>query len=166
MKLARFFAILALFLSALGSLACSGNAGKNANSQAAATANHSIDNPNSPKTNVEELGLLVNIPYTPEDIVWKEDAAHKHLTGVLRFSAEDAGKLVAEAGKIRAPQNVSVPVESWFPDELVAQADMSGDSSLKGVSYAANNFYQEPYVDGRIIRVEGGDYFILELAGK
>ena len=147
-------------------LACGGG-NKNANSVPPQTASNGlVDNANSAKTNVEELGLLVNVPYEAQDIVWKEDAAHKKVIAVLRFSPTDANKIVAEAEKMGAAENVSVAVEIWFPDELTAQSDMSGDSALKGVVYPANEFFQEPFTTGKITRIDGGDYFVLELAAK
>ena len=80
----------------------------------------------------------------------------------MRLSPSDANKLVAETGAAGTPES-SIAVESWFPDELIAQSEMSGDSALKGVSYPANAFVQEPYTVGKITRIEGTDYFILEL---
>lgn len=164
MKILRAGVILAPFLCAACLSACVGG-NKNANTRpATATSNSLTENANSAKTNVEELGLLVNVPYETEDIVWKEDAAHKKIIAVLRFSPADSAKLVAEAAKTGGPQNVSIAVETWFPDELTAQSDMSGDSLLKGLAYPANAFYQERYNEGRITRIEGGDYFVLELS--
>jgi len=136
---------------------------KNSNLEANNSSNISAENSNAAKTNVEELGLLVTIPYEAEDIVWKEDAAHKKITAVLRFSPEDANKITADATARRAPQNVTLSTPSWFPAELIAQSEMTGDDVLHGTSYAADAFYQEPYSAGRIVRVEGTDYFVLEL---
>ena len=148
-------------------MAFSGCGGGNKNANLATTvANGTLENANSAKTNVEELGLLINVPYEAEDIVWKETANHKQIIAVLRFSAEDANKIVTEAAPRRAPQNVTLSSEPWFPAELIAQSEMSGDDSLKGLAYAAASFYQEPYTSGRIVRIEGTDYFILELSAK
>ncbi len=119
-----------------------------------------------PKTNAEELGMLIQLPYEVEDIVWEQDAAKRNITAILRFSSEDADKLVAEAEKFGAGRAVSMSVESWYPDELIAQGEMSGDSTLKGTAFSANAFFQEPYTAGRVIRVEGVDYFILEVSSK
>ncbi len=153
--------ILALFVSTTSFLACV-DAGGNANSTRPANAPASAEKPNSLKTNAEELGLLVRVPYQTEDIVWKEDTAKKRILAVIRFSPEDANKLVAEAGAAGTPES-SIPVESWFPNELIAQSETSGDAALKGLSYPANAFVQEPYTIGKITRIDGTDYFILEL---
>ena len=166
MRILRTAVILALFLS-LG--AFSGCIGGNNNSNTNSVAiNPTLENANSAKTNVEELQLLVNIPYEveDEDIVWKESAAQKKLLAVLRFSTGDANKIVAEATARHAPQSVAVPSETWFPSELIAQGELSGDDSLKGSAYAADSFFQEPYTSGRIVRIEGTDYFVLELSSK
>lgn len=156
-------ALLCLFAVSLS--ACGGSRGVNTNSPVT-SANTVGENVNTAKTNVEELGLLVNIPYETEDIAWKEDAEHKKLIAVLRFSPEDSKKLVSDVEKSGAPENVSIAVENWFPSELTAQSEMSGDSALKGIAYPANIFFQEPYSTGRITRIEGGDYFVLELTAK
>ena len=156
--------ILALLLSVASLLACVGGQG-NATSPAATNgSNRGMGNSNSAKTNVEELGLLVKVPYATEDIVWKEYPTSKKVIAILRFSSADANKIVAEAGGI--PERTGIAVESWFPEELIAQTEMSGDNALKGVSYPATAFYQEPYTIGKITRVDGSDYFILELIAR
>jgi hypothetical protein len=141
-----------------------GGAGPASNQPSA--ANSSAENSNAAKSNVEELGMLVNVPYEAEDIVWKDDAAHKRLVAVLRFSSADADKVVAEAMTHGTPQPVTMSTETWFPAELIAQSDMTGDNQLRATAYAADGFYQEPYSSGRVLRVEGTDYFILELSKK
>jgi hypothetical protein len=143
-----------------------GGANKTEKPASSPVSNTSAENSNAAKTNVEELSLLVNVPYESEDIVWKEDTAHKKLIAVLRFSTEDANKLAGDAAGRRAPENVTLTSASWFPAELIAQSEMSGDDSLHGISYAADVFYQDPYSSGRIVRIEGTDYFVLELSSK
>ena len=155
--------ILALFLSAATLTACV-DGSKNANVPGSSAPSNAAAN--SARTNVEELGLIANISYPTEDIVWKEDAAKKRIIAVMRFSSADSDKIVAEASKNGSPQNAEIAVENWFPDELVAQGEMSGDNALKGLAYPANAFFLEPYTSGRITRIEGGDYFVLELIAK
>ncbi len=144
---------------------CVGSDRMQSNSTSAPTL-PTTENANTAKTNVEELGVLVNVPYEAEDIAWKDDAANKRLIAVLRFSAEDSAKLVEEAEKVRPPQHVNLPTEAWFPAELIAQSDLSGDDTLKGNSYAATNFLLEPYINGSITRIENTDYFVLEVSAK
>ncbi len=164
MKFYRAVVILALLSSSWPLLSCGGPR-KSGDTQAN-SANQANDAANVTKTNVEELGMLINMPYETEEAVWRSDPEQKKITAVLRFSSEDARKFTEQAEKQKKPTNAVIGTESWFPAELVAQSDQSGDDSLKGISYAANDFYQAPYTDGRIIRVENTDYFVLELIAK
>jgi hypothetical protein len=155
--------ILALIVSA-GLSGCGGSAA-NVNTNLAVNTSAAV-NANAARTNVEELSLLVNVPYNAEDIAWKQDAEKRTIIAVFRFSPEDADRAAADAKKFGQGQQVTLAVESWFPDELIAQAEVSGDNSLKGTAYPGNAFFQEPYSSGRITRIEGVDYFILELSAK
>jgi len=166
MKPLRVDVILAfLFFTALLN-ACGGGSGNAKSKAAPITPNSANETTNSPNTNVEELGLLVRVPYDAEDIVWKDYASHKKLIAVLRFSTADCERIVADAQNYRKPESVSIQSESWFPDELVAQGDISGDDTLKGISYGANAFLQDPFNEGSIIRVEGTNYFVLQATAK
>jgi hypothetical protein len=138
--------ILALFLCAATLQSCGSMADGNVSNTGnkSTSANSQDDNSNSPKSNAEELGLLINLSYDTDESLWKEDAANKKLTAVLRFTPADANTVVSQAEKIRAPQEVEIATETWFPGELIAQSELSGDGNLKGRSYAANDFFQEP----------------------
>ena len=162
MNKARIFTFLTLLTMLLLIISCAGDQkGTNINRQT--TANASNENTNSTKTNIEELGLIIKVPYETEDIVWRQDAEHKKLLAVLRFSPEDATLLVADSEKFGSLGEVSIAVEPWFPEELTAQSEMNGDNALKGMTYPANVFFQPPYTAGRLTRIEGTDYFVLEL---
>ncbi|MFN2502383.1 MAG: hypothetical protein ABR530_10275, partial [Pyrinomonadaceae bacterium] len=91
----------------------------------------------APRTNVEELGVLIRVPYETEDIAWKDYPAEKKIIAVLRLSPLDADRLVAAAQPFGPPQLVTVSIEPWFPDELIAQGDTSGDSNVRGQAYPA-----------------------------
>ena len=164
MKTLRVAAILPLFLVIQLFIACTNSSSTTSNS--GSSANNAADNSNSARSNVEELGVLINMPYEAEDVVWKDYQEQKKVVAVLRFSTADANKLVAQAEKVRKPNPVTVGSESWFPPELVAQSDVSGDNSIKGVSYAADEFLQAPYNDGQITRIKDTDYFVLEVSAK
>lgn len=162
MNQVRTAVILALFLAVFTSVGC----GPSANSNAVNTAaNESSNNANVANANVEELRLLIAMPYEPEEAVWR-GTDQKKLIAVLRFSGTDADKLVEDAKKIRPPTSAKISSESWFPAELIAQGDISGDDTLKGATYAANNFFQPPFNDGKLTRIEGTDYFVLELSAQ
>jgi hypothetical protein len=141
----------------------------------AGTANTSADavepvetaaNTNKANTNVEELGVLINVPYESEEASWKQDTKHKKVIAVLRFSESEAGRLVDDASKIASAQDANISTETWFPPELIAQSGISGEDTLKGKAYPADAFFQEPFSSGRITRIENTDYFVLELTAK
>jgi hypothetical protein len=156
--------ILALFLSLSLLSGCSGDTG-NANTTNARNTVASR-NANAARTNVEELSLLVNVPYEADDIVWKQDAEKRNIIAVFRFSPEEAERAAADAGRAGQGQPVTISAESWFPEELIAQSEVSGDNTLKGTAYPATSFFQDPFNSGRITRIEGVDYFILELSAN
>ena len=161
---ARNVLILTLILSALLLENACGVGQSNSNSSA--NVNAAQANSNATKTNVEELGMLINVPYESEEVFWRDDLQHKKIIAVLRFSQSEANRLISDATKIQPPQQVSINPESWFPPELVAQSETSGDDTLSGKAYPANAFFQDPYKEGRIINIDDTDYFILELTAK
>lgn len=170
---ARAKFILALVLFALLSIACLSPANTNTNSGPGNTApaNSSIarDKP-------EELDLIIVLPIETEDAVWREDAVNitapdnsryiKKLTVVLKYPPLEAGKLATLIANAGPATPASINAETWFPAELIAQSEMSGDDTLKGNSYPAKDFFQTPYNDGKVTRIEGTDYFVLELFAK
>lgn len=156
----------------------SGNA-NNAQNKTQITVNKDNQPQNSGKDSMENLALLVKLPFEPEDVAWREEPLAKQngenrlpsqnerkLTAVLKFLPEDSAKIIAQAETLKAAQPVVIPAETWFPAEMIAQSELSGDETLKGNSYAANDFFQAPYLDGRLIRMENSNYFVLELFSK
>lgn len=152
---------LAFFMS-IGLLVACGDGDSNSNTAYRPTAPNARQN--EPRTNAEELGMLIKMPYETEDIVWKEFPNSNRIVAAIRFTTANANKIVAESGG--TPEGATVPVEPWFPDELIAQSEMSGDRSLKGTAFPATIFYQEPYTVGKVTRIEGTDYFIVDMIGK
>lgn len=123
-----------------------------------------------------ELGKIIKLPLLPEEtIFWEENLNNseignqnpvlkgKKIVAVLRYSPENSAQIISHIEKIKAPIDSEVDAESRFPAELIARSQLSGDESLKGKSYAADDFFQTPYTNGKITRVEGTDYFVLEL---
>ncbi|MBA2495293.1 MAG: hypothetical protein H0V31_11430 [Acidobacteria bacterium] len=153
---------------------CGKNENSNINQPINQTANN--DNANIPKDDVEELERIIKLPFHPEEATWRETdletkgsdnrvpaANGKKLTVVLKFSAEDANKIIEQAEKYKPAAASDVDAEDWFPAELIAQSQLSGDENLKGKSFVANDFLQPPYVNGKITRISNTDYFVLEL---
>lgn len=117
----------------------------------------------SPSDKLEELRLLIKMPYDPEDGGWRLDPRSKKLTAVLIFSPQDAAKLLNTLRESGSGEDVEIAVESWFPDELIAKSEMSGDADLRGKAYPAAPFLTDRFRDGRIIHIEETEIFIVEL---
>lgn len=170
MRISRIAVFLAVAFALAG---CTPKDGANAN---ASTTANTVPAADAPKDNSDEFALLVRLPVEPEDVVWKETAADpntspdatltKRLIAVMRFTPENAAKLAEELGRAHPPIPESLDAESWYPAELTAQSNVSGDGKLTGQSYAADEFLQPPYTQGKVTRVANTDYFILELFGR
>lgn len=165
--------IAAQLLAACSSPTDSTNASVNSSTNRSASGTSTISK--TANDNAEELGMLVRVPFEPVEVAWKEAPTKsttgdqqysKRLIAVFLFSSEDAAKVVAEASVIKTSESVVLDTEEWYPAELIAQGELNEGSTLKGQSYAANSFLQEPFSDGRITRVDGTDYFVLELFAK
>ena len=148
----------------------------NANTANKATnSNKKTGAANAVSENVDELLNIIRLPEIPKEVMWKEETLGKNgdnrvpgptdkkLTAVLRYTPELAAKIVALEEKNKAPEPAEIGVETWFPEELIAQSQLSGNESLKGTAYSANDFFNIPYGNGKITRIEGTDYFVLEL---
>jgi len=131
---------------------------------------------NVPQDNVEELAKIIKLDFTPEEATFSEVNPNtknnnrsvsapneKKLVAVLKFSSENANQVAALAEKYKPAIPADIDAENWFPAELIAQSQLTGDESLKGSAYAANDFLQTPYADGKLTRINNTDYFILEL---
>ena len=170
--------IFVIFISLCWLSACKeyDNTNINTNSNAV-TANQAVNAENKstqPKDDAVELGKIINLPFAPEEAVFREDmpAAQANInhptarkvTAVLKFSEEDAQKIIKQAETYRPAEQAVVSTEDWFPAELIAQSQLSGDETLKGTAYAAKDFFLQPYSNGRIARINDTDYFVLELS--
>jgi hypothetical protein len=161
-----WFVILSVILSISCGTQTESNTNGTANSNAANVANN--ENSNVSNDDVAALGNEVLLPIVPEEVVWHEEtvknSSDKKLTAVMKFTEEETKNLVAQAEKHRPAEAVEVGTEQWFPLELSAQSRLSGNESLKGNAYAPTDFLQLPYKNGRLVRIENSNYFILELS--
>lgn len=170
---ARVKIILASLLLAQLSFSCT--SGRNTNTNGG-PGNTAPSNTSVARDKPEELALVIVFPIEPEEAVWREDAVNttapdnshytKKLTAVLKYPPLEAGKLATLIANAGPATPAAVDAETWFPAELIAQSEMSGDDLLKGDSYPARDFFQAPYNDGKITRIDGTDYFVLELLAK
>ncbi len=158
--------------------ACSGGGNTNqvsnqASNQPGETNSNSVI---AAKDDPAELGKIINLPIMPEEAVWREEPRGRQsdanrspgpndrkLTAILLYTPEDTQKLIALVEKHKPAEGVELETESWFPAELIAQSQTSGNETIKGNAYAANDFVQPPYLNGRITYISGTDYFVLEL---
>ena len=173
MKISRaiLVSIVILPLLSVGS-ACSGNDSKNSNSANSNTAlNDQANVEIVPQDDVEELGAIVRLPIVPEETIYIENFLNnanippdkRKLVAVLKFSNENAAQVVAQVEKHQPAAPADVDAEMWFPPELIAKSQETGDEYLKGTAYAADGFLQSPYTNGRLTRINETNYFVLEL---
>jgi hypothetical protein len=113
------------------------------------------------KDDIEELGKIIRLPVAPEEATYRADASK--LIAVFKFSAADAAQIVSQAERYKAATQTEIETEDWFPAELIAQSQLSGDETLRGASFAADDFFAPPYQSGKLTRVGETDYFVLEL---
>lgn len=149
---------------------CSSGKSNSQNINQPTNNSQTAENSNSTKDDAEGLAMIVKLPFEPEEAVWREEKAGKSgegkLTAILQFKPGDAEKITAQAQSYKQPETINFGVESWFPAEVIAQSQLSGDETLNGITYAANDFFQTPYNDGKITRVPESNYFILELYSR
>lgn len=169
-----------LFVFCFSNACSSGNQSGNNNIAAQNGKNNSNtlnENSNLAKDDIDELQKIIRLPLIPEEVsYWEDNAAigsgenqtsaarEKLFVAVMKFSPENAAILVNNIEKIKPPFDSDIETERRFPAELVAQSQLSGDETLKGKSYAVDDFIQPPYKNGKITRIENTDYFVLELA--
>jgi hypothetical protein len=110
----------------------------------------------------DDLAEFIKLPFIPEDVTWQqiEVQGGKKIFAVIRFESKDTPLVLAQS---QAGEKAELAAERWFPQELTAQSDISGDQVLHGTTYATNAFYKDPFNKGRVIKLDGSDYFIVEL---
>lgn len=170
-NIAKLTLVNILLITGLFGNACTNFVSNNVNANSNSAQSESNTN-QATKDDVSELLTIVRLPEVPEEVVWREEPAGKtadpagairKLTAVLRYDGETAAKLVAQIEKNKQPEQAEIGAESWFPEELIAQTQISGNEMLKGAAYGANDFLNVPYGNGKITRVENTNYFVLEL---
>jgi len=166
MRILKTGNILAFILSIQFLTGCAGSVSKNSNTEPIADSTNTNKQGNTANDNIEEFGIIVKLPVEPDEVVWKEKPDERKLTAVLRFSSENARKIISQAERHKSPEIVTLSTEAWYPAELIAQSELSGTDSLKAKLYAADDFYLSPYLGGTLHHIEGTDYFVLVLFTK
>jgi hypothetical protein len=162
MRFRKVTAPLSAILTLTLLFGCGGGAGTDAGNSNVA-GNTAAETTSKANTNAEELGLLINFSWETEDLAWKRDDARKTLVAAFRLSPEDVKKLSDQLSSKGQGAPKEVAVEEWFPAELVAQGESRGSSTVPATAFPANDFYQPPYTEGTISRVDSTDYFVIEL---
>ncbi len=121
--------------------------------------------------NETELNSLINLPFEPSENVYREDLVKdtkdkRKITAVLKFSEDDTKSLLEQLEPKSNPFATKIEAEPWFPAELIAKSQTSGDESIKGVGYNAESFFKPPFNSGSLTRINDTDYFILNLQAK
>lgn len=127
--------------------------------------NNIYTNAETTKDDLEDFAKIVKLPFQPEEVSWRE-FPDKKIIAVLKFSAADSNNLITQIEKQKSAQNVGLNAENWFPPELIAQSQQSGDETLKGKEYSAADFFLAPYTKGKITRIDETNYFVLELSAQ
>lgn len=110
----------------------------------------------------DDLSQFIKLSFVPEDVIWKQFETNngKKIIAVIRFTPEESALIIAQS---QAGEKTEISAERWFPQELIAQSDISGDQVLHGTIYLTNSFYKDPFNKGRVVKLDNSAYFILEL---
>jgi hypothetical protein len=166
MRLLPLALLFSLLITAAG---CGSSTSDNAASNTSAATATGNSNVNSSNDNVDELGMMIKLPFVPEEVAWREtpfSQTDRKLIAVLLYSNEDAAKFTSQLAAQGKGKPDEVSVEEWFPAELQSQSDLSGESTLKGQSYNAGELLQPPYTAGTVTRISDSNYFVVQLATK
>lgn len=173
MSFAPRFLTFPIFISLLFAVACVGSKSVNGNGRNAANTAVSASPSTAvvAKDDIEELEALINLPFHPDEALWREDSVPgnekmRKLSAVLKFTKAESSKISEIIAKSESPAPFEIEAESWFPPELVAKTQESGNGTIKGKSFPATDFARAPFADGRISRIDGTDFYILELYAR
>lgn len=166
MKFLRPVAILTFFSLLLLLASCSSPSDSSNNAANTGNRKADISSSNTANSNAEELGMLINFTWEPEDLTWKRNEEKKLVTAVFRLEDEDQKKLLEQLAAKPPGARKEIQLEEWFPAELIAQGESAGGSSVAGNAQTAEDYFQMPYNEGTITRIDGTDFFILEVWTK
>ncbi len=157
----KHFVYLFVLFAMLVFTACNEEVESNSNNKAASDA-QTQKQIGETSDDVDDLAEVIKLPLLPEDVTWQqfEMSGGKKIIAVIRFKPEDTAIVLAQS---QAGEKAELAAERWFPQELTAQSDISGDQVLHGTIYATNAFYKDSFNKGRVTKLDGSDYFIVEL---
>ena len=114
-------------------------------------------------TRANRLGLAIYYNVDRFDAVTTTAFELKKSLHDMLFSPANADKVVSDASVHGPKQESKIEVASWYPAELISQSELAVEPDLPGEAYSGADFVQEPFKTGKLTRVTGTDYFILEL---
>ena len=115
---------------------------------------------------IEELRSQIQIPFEPEEATWRVlPAANngKRLIAVLRLTPENFRTYSSRLNASGAGRQGQASVEPWFPAELTAMSETTGEMTVPAKSYPANEFFQPPFSSGTVSVIPDTEYVIVEL---
>lgn len=131
---------------------------------------------NETNTDIDELAKNINLPVRPSEVVWKKKTMDNeqgavpgpndyYLNAVLKYSDADIEKLKEATGQNKDEVSKGIiELEEWFPEDIKKLAkDIDGEKLLPGEKYDAEKFMRSPYRNGTLSRIEGSNYFVLNL---
>jgi hypothetical protein len=167
-----FLKRLLFFVVALGSIStasCSLNRSSKDNPQPAGNANsitgNAINASKSPNDNIEDLRTHINVPLEPDEVSWRiliNKGTGDRLIAVFRMTPADVAAFASKVGP-SGSKPADVAVEDWFPAELKAMADTTGQSTISGSALPANEFIRDPFTEGIVYVIPESDYLVVEL---
>ena len=166
MRISPAKSILGLLLTIIFFNACSPNRNGNSNTLSPNSSRNAavLTGETVVQDDLETLAKIIKLPFAPDEATFSEtDQNGKKLVAVLKFSPADAAAIAAVAEKHQPPVVADIDAEMWFPPELIAKSQETGDEFLKGIAYAPNDFLQAPYINGKLTRLNDTNYFILDL---
>jgi hypothetical protein len=155
--------IAAVFLFALFAACIGCSSGPDGNSNANSNTANSANTSNASKANdsLEDLRSLINVPFEPEEVTWRQTDNNKRLVAVLLYIPAEHKTLVSKFAGAGTP--VQVNVEQWFPTELTTMAETSEEMKIDGKAFPATEFYQPPFTSGNAVLIPETNYLILDL---
>jgi hypothetical protein len=103
----------------------------------------------TPRTDVDGLERLINLPYRPLEVKWapreQPDRNDWSLRALLRFSADDLQRILKAAGDLGARKaSMSAEQLSWMPEAIRAETNSQGANAdlipVDAVSIAVEQF--------------------------
>lgn len=137
---------------------------------------NSPENKNDIETDIDELAKNINLPVRPSEAIWKKTKKDNeqgripgpndyYLIAVLKYSDSEIEDLKEKTGQNKEEFTRGIDeLQDWFPEEVKKLAkDIDGENLLPIEKYDAGAFVKSPYSKGTLSRVEGSNYFVLNL---